>query len=95
MYDVSNHESFKNVEDLFLRTSSQLPQDACKILVGNKNDLFVNVSYEEGRSLADKLEILFFETSASLGYNIYQVFHRCVREHVAKLYSYGLKINHS
>lgn len=94
IYDVSNPESFEKVESLFKSISSQLPQEASKILVGNKNDLFVLISYEEGKGLADKLGIQFIETSASSGSNIHPTFFVCISEYVSKRYSHDLKSKH-
>jgi len=40
-------------------------QSVCKILVGNKADLQEReVTYEEGKNLADSYGIKFYETSA-------------------------------
>lgn len=47
-----------------------------KILVGNKNDMKDNrvVSYDEGKNLANSLNIEFFETSAKDDININNIF---------------------
>jgi GTPase SAR1 family protein len=46
------------------------------LLVGNKNDLgnSIVVSYDEGKELADRLGVKFFETSAKNGFNIEEAF---------------------
>ncbi|KAL4502165.1 hypothetical protein ABPG72_000400 [Tetrahymena utriculariae] len=45
-------------------------------LVGNKCDLKHErqVSYQEGRQLAESLGMLFFEVSAKTGYQVYELF---------------------
>lgn len=65
------------------------------VLVGNKTDLedkyvlILNfninlyrreVSFEEGLELANKNKMLFFETSAKMGYNIEEVFTASAKE---------------
>jgi small GTP-binding protein len=47
------------------------------VLVGNKVDLqpYRQISYEEGRAVADEMKIPFFETSAKDGTNVIQMFH--------------------
>lgn len=58
---------------LFLRYASE---DVQKILIGNKIDLKNdrNVSYEEGKELADSCNIQFLETSAKIAHNVEQAF---------------------
>ena len=53
------------------------PQDVKIILLGNKTDLVEErtISFEEGRVMAEKYDIPFFEASAKTGFNIYEVFH--------------------
>ncbi len=48
------------------------PPDALVIVLGSSCDLFTHrvVSYEDGRSLADGNDFLFFEVSAKDGTNI-------------------------
>ncbi len=56
---------------------NQAPPDVKVILVGNKKDLEQNerkVTEEEGKVLAKKYGIKFFEASAKTGHNIHKVF---------------------
>ena len=46
-----------------------------KVLVGNKSDAENRqVSYEEGKALADSLQVSFMETSAKTSNNVEQAF---------------------
>jgi GTPase SAR1 family protein len=52
-----------------------------RILVGNKCDLSEQrqVTFEEGKSLAEKWKCPFFETSAKVKINSLECFHQAVR----------------
>ena len=53
----------------------------CKILIGNKSDMDDRqVTYEEGKSLADSYGIQFFETSAKIGTNVTEAFQAISKE---------------
>eukprot|EP01129_Flabellula_baltica_P013520 TRINITY_DN628_c0_g1_i1.p1 TRINITY_DN628_c0_g1~~TRINITY_DN628_c0_g1_i1.p1 ORF type:complete len:214 (-),score=49.29 TRINITY_DN628_c0_g1_i1:173-784(-) len=72
VYDVTNKESFVNVKRWFKESQRYCSNTTQFILVGTKSDLVEGrkVEYEEGKALADELQIEFFETSAHLGTNI-------------------------
>jgi Ras-related protein Rab-1A len=85
VYDITNRESFDQVnywlDEIHLhRENVSIP----KVLVGNKKDLVLDmdedvnerkVTTEEGRSLALKNKMIFFETSAFTGENVNDVFY--------------------
>lgn len=48
--------------------------EVVKVLVGNKNDSKREVSFEEGRKLANELDMQFFETSAKENVNVTDMF---------------------
>jgi small GTP-binding protein len=74
-YDVSSITSFKNVQN-WLNEIAQVEDNVQKLLIGNKSDLdhIRQVSIEEGRRFASQHDMLFFETSASSGANVKEVF---------------------
>ena len=57
-------------------------EDVLLILVGNKSDMDSarQVSTEEGQRLAEKLNLLFFETSAKSGANIKTLFNELAKK---------------
>ena len=57
------------------------------VLVGNKSDLADKrqVSTEEGRELAEKYEMKFYETSAKIGENVNDIFYDSVDEIAKKM----------
>ena len=78
VYDISNKESFKNVNNWFNEINNNISPEVAhqKILVGNKSDLEDKreVSFQEGSDYAESKSMKFFETSAKNGNNISVVF---------------------
>ena len=75
-YDITSRDSFKNVEK-WIEDAKSLRDDECLlILAGNKSDLNAKrqVATEEGQEYAEKMNLLFFETSAKTGFNIKTLF---------------------
>ena len=76
VYDITNRESFKNINFWMDNLKINAPENAKSILVGNKCDL-VNertVSFEEGENKAKELNIKFFESSAKDSTNVNDLF---------------------
>ena len=82
VYDISNVESFQNVQNWIEDCKIQSPKSIFMVLVGNKCDLdnCRKISYEQGKALADRNNMLFFETSALNGTNVANVFQESVKE---------------
>lgn len=88
VYDITNRETFEQVtywlnELLLHKENISIP----KILVGNKVDRDFDerkVSVEEGRSLAIKNNLMFFETSAYNGKNVTEAFYALTQRILAK-----------
>ena len=76
VYDISSRDSFNNVMSWIEDCRNQSPKTIFIVLVGNKCDLEDKrqVTYEEGKELADKNELLFFESSAKDGINVDDIF---------------------
>ena len=80
-YSVVEPETFRNIENWMKQIQQQASENVCKILVGNKCDIDNRqVDTEEGRRLADKYGIPFFETSAKSGINIEDTFMTIARD---------------
>ncbi|CAD2094875.1 ras-related protein Rab-1B, putative [Plasmodium vinckei brucechwatti] len=76
VYDVTDRDSFNNVKNWIIEIEKYASEDVQKILIGNKIDLKNdrNVSYEEGKELAESCNIQFLETSAKISHNVEQAF---------------------
>lgn len=76
VYDITNRDTFSNVQTWIEDCRDQAPETINMILVGNKCDLSDKrvISPEEGKKLAEKNEIPFFETSAKTGENVESIF---------------------
>ena len=74
VYDITRKSSFDNVSG-WIEDCKQSGKNIYIILIGNKDDLSAReVSNEEGRELAEKYDVKFYETSAVNGHNIEEVF---------------------
>lgn len=76
VYDVTDRQSFQDVEKWVQQVEERGAKDAKMMLIGNKNDRedIRAVSYEEGKALADKLGFDFFETSAKENIQVKEAF---------------------
>ena len=82
VYDITDRNSFDNVTFWVEGFKNETIEKVLIVLVGNKSDLNNKrqVSTEEGQDLADKLGILFFETSAKTGENVENIFFKSTDE---------------
>ena len=85
VYDLTNKISFENISNYYNRCLKN-KKNYCYILVGNKCDEKDKreVSYEEGKNLAKKMNINFLETSAKSGQNINEIFY-CILNEIQNL----------
>ena len=76
VYDISNRESFDNVDIWMEDIKNYAPENCVVILVGNKSDLVSEraVTVQEGKNKAAQYGILFKEVSAKNGDNILLIF---------------------
>ena len=76
VYDITQESTFLKVEQFVKDLREKSDKNVYMILVGNKIDLEENrkVSKEEGKILADKLKMGFFEVSAKNGTGIEDLF---------------------
>jgi len=82
VYDVTNRDSFQNVKKWQLEANRYVTDTHSTIIVGNKCDRGGErkVSFEEGKELADELEVDFFETSAKDSTQIEEAFDSLARK---------------
>jgi Ras-related protein Rab-1A len=82
VYDVTDKESFKNIDTWMNEVEKHASDNVSRILVGNKNDLEESrqVSTDEGKELADQYNIRFMETSAKESANVEEAFTLMTKE---------------
>lgn len=76
LFDVTEPESFRNLNDWISEINRYAKKDAIFVLIANKIDLEKKrkVSNKHGAKLANKLGYLYYETSAKTGQNINELF---------------------
>ena len=76
VYDISSRDTFNNVSTWIEDCKNQSPKTIFMALVGNKSDLNDKrqVTYDEGKDLAERNNMMFFETSAKDGTNVEEIF---------------------
>jgi len=76
VYDVTNQESIRHINDWHAEVSRYAAPDTCKLLIGNKCDLESQrvVPKATAKTFADELNIPFIETSAKDGKNVDKAF---------------------
>lgn len=74
VYDITNKDSFNNISIWVEDINRYCSNNCIKLLISNKDDLNDRkVKKDEGKALAEKYEMKFFETSAVTGHNIDEV----------------------
>ena len=78
VFDVTDEASFEKIKDWMDQILSNTNKDEiCLVLLGNKCDVEAasrSIKPEQGKELANELNINYFETSALSGYNIKEAF---------------------
>jgi len=76
VYDVTDENSFKNLNYWFNEIAKYAPENINKFLIGNKSDDVVNkkIEYTIGQEYADYINVPFLETSAKNASNINRLF---------------------
>lgn len=87
MYDVTNKKSFENIKSWIVECDKYANENVEKILVGNKSDMIHErqVKYEEGKEIANKYGLNYFETSAKNNKNINTIFMSVVESKLKKM----------
>lgn len=80
-YDCTDEKSFANIQSWVKQIEVHARPDVVKVLIGNKCDRpDKKISEEEGRRLAERHKMGFFETSAKTGINIKETFYYMAKE---------------
>eukprot|EP01017_Pseudomicrothorax_dubius_P041633 TRINITY_DN6678_c0_g1_i2.p1 TRINITY_DN6678_c0_g1~~TRINITY_DN6678_c0_g1_i2.p1 ORF type:complete len:205 (+),score=46.67 TRINITY_DN6678_c0_g1_i2:143-757(+) len=87
VYDVTDRQSFRDVENWVQEVEKQASENVVKVLIGNKCDLDKErqVTFDEGKEYADSIGIKFLETSAKAATNIDKVFQTVANEIKARI----------
>lgn len=94
VYDISNRQSFNNIEIWIRDVNKFVSDNTIKMLIGTKSDLNNQrkVSKEEAQLLADKLNMNYIETSAKDNININDPFINISKE-LLKNYNQKIESN--
>ena len=76
VYDITDRESFENINSWLIEVEKNANKNIFKLLVGNKCDLESDrkVSYQEGKDFADSNGMKFIETSAKTDQKVAEAF---------------------
>ncbi|AYV75487.1 MAG: GTP-binding protein YPTC1 [Terrestrivirus sp.] len=76
VYDITNKESFDNVQTWLHEITRYSSETVCRLLIGNKSDLVDKriIEYSAGNELGQSLNIPFIETSAMNASNVSDAF---------------------
>ena len=82
VYNIADRNSFNSIPSWIEECKKQSPKTITMVLVGNvcESEDKREVSYEEGKNLADKNGIKFYEISSITGENINELFYNTTYE---------------
>ena len=80
IYDISSTETFNNLSTWINFIKQVNTDNSMIVLCGNKTDLQRKVTTQEGKNLANKEQMMFFEVSAKNGENINKMMYSCIAE---------------
>ena len=80
IYDVSTKETFNNLITWINFIRQVNTDNAMIVLCGNKTDLKRKVTLQEGKDLANKEKMMFFEVSARNGDNVNRMMYSCIAD---------------
>ena len=82
VYDITDLESFQNLNSWLIEIEKNASKNVYKILVGNKCDMESErkVTKEQGKDFADQYGMKFFETSAKDSTNVSEAFIAMTKE---------------
>ena len=85
LYDVTDRESFKNLNNWLIEIEKNANKNVLKVLIGNKTDLEDKriISYNQGKEFADTYGLKYVETSAKKNLNVTEAFETLGREIMA------------
>lgn len=87
VYDITNQETFNNVQKWLQEIDRYACENVHKLLVGNKSDLVNDrkVQYDQAAEFAASLNLIFLETSAKSSTNVEDAFTKMAKAIKEKL----------
>lgn len=80
VFDLTDLESFENIQQWLHEINRYAYNNVCKILVGNKSDLTHKRMVNGGSEYAESLNIPYIETSAKTSDNIDELFYKIAKQ---------------
>ena len=82
IYDVTDKDSFKNLNNWLIEIEKNASKNVLKVLIGNKSDLEDKrvITFNHGKDFADTYGLKFIETSAKKNLNVNEAFETLGRE---------------
>ena len=82
VYDITDRESFENLNSWLIEIEKNANKNVFKILIGNKCDLEDKrkVTFQEGKDFADSNGMKFLETSAKTATKVEEAFQQLTNE---------------
>lgn len=76
VYDITNPKSFEELQEYYKDITQIISKDISYIVVGNKNDLYIqeSVPINEAREYAEQINAKYKATSAKTGTGINEMF---------------------
>ena len=85
VYDITDAESFSNLNTWLIEIEKNASKNVYKILIGNKCDLESErkVTFQQGQDFANQYGMKFIETSAKESKNVQEAFITMTKEIIA------------
>ena len=80
IYDISSKETYDNLGTWINFIKQVNTDNSMLVLCGNKTDLQRKVTSQEGKALAKREQMIFFEASAKTGENVNRMIYSCIAE---------------
>ena len=97
VYDITDIESFNNINSWLIEIEKNANKNVYKILVGNKCDLEDKrqVTYEQGKEFAETYGMKFLETSAKTNQNVQEAYVIMTKEIISQMQEKEKAVNKS
>ena len=80
IYDISSKETYDNLGTWINFIKQVNTDNSLLVLCGNKTDLQRKITSQEGKDLANREQMMFFEASAKTGENVSRMMYSCIAE---------------